>query len=95
MTYCRVCREYFKAHLEEWDNFEGPYGYAVVAKVGLNSYKCQCYRCGHIWRTNSKHAAFQFNEPRKFNQIKAIMDRFNKKLKNSYDADTDSIIYFL
>lgn len=80
MTYCKVCRKYFNAHQEEWLYYDGPFGYEVQAKVGVNSYRCYCNRCDHTWRTNSRDAAFQFNEPQKYKQRKEMIDKFHKKI---------------
>lgn len=79
MTYCRVCRKFFNHHRKEWEIYDGPFGYVVQAKVGMNSFRCCCIRCGHTWRANSRDAAFQFNQPQKYKQRQDIVDKLHRK----------------
>ncbi len=80
MTYCRPCRKYFDDKPEEWKYYDGPFGYSVLAKLGKKTYRCVCLRCGHIWRSNSKNAEFQFNQPEVYRKQKDLVDQFYSKL---------------
>ena len=83
MARCSVCTKKIRDRLLNWRQDKGPFGFKVVAKIGANSYKCICNRCGHTWLTKTKDASFQFNEPEKYlekqNFIEKAFELMEKK----------------
>ncbi len=86
MSECKMCKKLLKENPADFFNYEGPFGYKVIDKVGKLSFRCSCNRCGHIWLTRSKDAKFQHEEPEKYiesrRQIEKIMARMDAKKRN-------------
>lgn len=88
MARCSVCQKTLRERLLNWRQDKGAFGFEVIAKVGLSSYKCICNRCGHTWLTKTKDAAFQYNEPEKHREkhsflVKTI-EQMEKRRINGY-----------
>ena len=93
MARCRVCNKTLRERLLNWREDKGPLGFEVVAKIGASSYKCVCNRCGHIWLSKTKDAAFQFNEPQKHLEMKRSIEELWKRRDES-DADGCTIFIY-
>jgi len=83
-----MCKKLLRENIREFFNYEGPFGYKVIEKVGKLSYRCSCNRCGHIWLTRSEDAKFQHEEPQKYferrKQLEKIVARMNREKKRGY-----------
>lgn len=88
MSNCKVCKKLLRDNPSEFFNYEGPFGYKVLKKVGRLSYRCSCNRCSHIWLTRSEDAKFQFEEPQKYkerrDQLERVVGRMNAEKKRGY-----------
>jgi hypothetical protein len=89
MAQCSVCKKTLRERLINWREDKGPFGFGVVAKIGASSYKCVCNRCGHIWMSKTKDAAFQFNEPQKHLQMRrSLEESMNQNVNHNADGYT-------
>lgn len=76
MARCSVCRKLLKENPHEFFNYEGRCDYKVIDAVGILSYRCSCYRCGHIWITRTNDAKFQYEQPKKYQQQRNQLERY-------------------